>query len=264
MHSAEYHLLHEYQQSTTLQRSLHSYHHSRALYLKEILSQTTFHMASRILAVSTIKDKHTHCPAFVYNLVKDLLMNELEIATMTFYMWLSREDLMESLEVLMVICGFHAKVIMTSEIGPLKAYVLTTYPYFTPQKYDAWFKLRTGSKFEIKKLHSIYKKLTTSGTYTDLIDTAIEEFTPIPVVIVQGNRDKEAQYREEDVVKTVLPLLGLPSSTELQVNGSFLESAVSLQPFPSMASENSYNPFDIGEDLLRQRSYDGGQSSFPS
>lgn len=264
MNTTEDRLLPEYLKATSHQRNLHTYQHYRALYLKEVLSQTTFHMASRILAVSTIRGEHTHCPSFVYDLVKDFLMNELEIATMTFYMWTSREDPIESLELLMVSCAYHAKAIMTSELDPLQAYIETAYPYFTAQKYAAWMKLRAGVKFEEKKLNTIYRQLSSSGTYNNLIDTAIEEFSDAPALPLQDSRTAEAQYSEKDFKQEELALLALQSTTEIQVNGSFLESAISQQPMPMLVSETSYFPFDIGEDLLRQRSYDGGQSSYPS
>ena len=190
-------------------------------------------------------------------------MNELEIATMTFYLWKSRDDPIESLELLMLNCGFHAKVIMTSELGPLQAYIERAYPYFSTQKYDAWTKLRTGVKFEPKKFNTIYRQLSGSGSYSDLIDSAIEECSAAPALPVQNSSTAEVQCSEKDFKQEELPLLALPSRTEIQVNSSFLESAISMQPTPSLVSENSYLP-DYGEEFLRQKSYDGGQSSYPS
>lgn len=252
-----------YLRETNRQRSLHTYQHLRALYLKEVLSQATLHMASRVLHVSTIRDRYVFCHSFVYELVKDLLMNELEIAVMTFFMWRSREDAIPSLELLMVICGFHAKALMTSEMNPIQAYMETAYPYFTAPEYAQWRHLRANEKLEPKKLNSIYRQLSSCGTYNNYIDSAIAEFAAPPAFALPSPvAHSSTQGRDGDLRKPIDPQ-PVPARIDMPVVESFLEPP-SLRSMPSLGPEQGSFPFEIDDDLLRQRSFDGGQSSYPS
>lgn len=251
-----------YMRETNRQRSLHAYQHMRALYLQEVLSQATLHLASRVLPVSTIRGRYVFCHSFVYELVKDLLMNELEIAVMTYFMWKSRDDRISSLELLMVICGYHAKALMTSEMNPIQAYMETAYPYFTGPEYARWRQIRDNVKLEPKKLNSIYRQLSSPGSYYDFIDTAIAEFSE-PPALPSLHRHTWIQVNEADIPKTIVQQ-PVPALLATPVLDSFLEPALNLRSMPSIGPETGSFPFEIDDDLLRQRSFDGGQSSYPS
>lgn len=259
--TSDAHRFNEYVRVVTVQRNYHKYHQLRALYLKEILSPGTFRMAARVLQVANIRDKRLSCDGFVFKLVKDLLMNEFELAFMTFFLWQSREDSIESLELLVLLCGYHSKAILTSELAPIQVYLEREYPFFSPAQYKRWHNLHSNVHLAPKKLNTIYRQLSTPGSLDDFIENITLEYADSPGFPVPNTRKESGVQWTQEAIRPEVPPAAILAQPVVE---SYLEPAVVLQRQPSQTGDFNPYSFDIDDQemLLRHRSFDGGQNSF--